>query len=161
MRSFADIDTTFGSQPVRLGVRLALVDVGRGRECLYRDQLPQLLDALAVATRIESITASSAIEGVVVEAGRIPGLVAEVAEPRRFRNRNERELAGYRDAMDEISRATDLATLSVPYVLHLHRLLFGHTEGGGGRIMREQNLIVSFELGHREVLFTPPSPKET
>ena len=161
MRSFVDIETTFGSQPVRLGVHLARIDVGRGREGLYRDQLPQLLDALAEATRIESITASSAIEGVVVEAGRIPGLVAEGAEPRRFRNRNEREFAGYRDAMDEISRATDLETLSVPYVLHLHRLLFGHTEGGGGRIKSEQNLIVSYERGHREVLFTPPSPKET
>jgi Fic family protein len=49
----------------------------------------------------------------------------------------------------------------VPYVLHLHRLLLGHTDGGGGRIKSEQNLIVSYERGHREVLFTPPSPKET
>ncbi len=161
MRSFIDLDKTFGSQPVRLGARLARIDVGRGREGLYRDQLPQLLDALADATRIESITASSAIEGVVVEAGRIRGLVAEGAEPRRFRNRNEREFAGYRDAMDEISRATDLEALSVPYLLHLHRLLLGHTDGGGGRIKSEQNLIVSHAHGHREVLFTPPSPRET
>jgi len=50
---------------------------------------------------------------------------------------------------------------SVPYVLHLHRLLFGHTDGGGGRLKTEQNLIVSYTRGHREVLFTPPSPKET
>jgi Fic family protein len=161
MRSFINLDQTFGSQPVRLGVRLARIDVGRGREGLYRDQLPQLLDALAEATRVESITASSAIEGVVVDAGRIQGLVAEGTEPRRFRNRNEREFAGYRDAMDEISRATELEAFSVPYVLHLHRLLFGHTEGGGGRLKTEQNLIVSYERGHREVLFTPPSPKET
>ena len=97
----------------------------------------------ADATRIESITASSAIEGVVIEAGRLRGLVAEGAEPRRFRNRNEPEFAGYRDAMDEISRATDLEALSVPHVLHLHRLLLGHTDGGGGRIRSEQNLIVA------------------
>ena len=161
MRSFIDIDRTFGSQPTRLGVRLARIDVGRGREGIYRDQLPQLLDALAVATRVASITASSAIEGVVVDAGRLGGLVAEGVEPPRFRNRNEREFAGYRDAMDEITRATNLESLSVPYVLHLHRLLFGHTEGGGGRLKAEQNLIVSYQRGHREVLFTPPSPKET
>ena len=161
MRSFVDLDRTFGSQPVRLGARLARIDVGRGREGLYRDQLPQLLDALAEATRVESITASSAIEGVVVDAGRIQGLVAAGAEPRRLRNRSEREFAGYRDAIDEISRAADLEALSVPYVLHLHRLLLGHTEGGGGRLKTEQNLIVSYQRGHREVLFTPPSPKET
>ena len=87
--------------------------------------------------------------------------MAEGAEPQRFRNRNEREFAGYRDAIDEISRATDLDALSVPYVLHLHRPLFGHTDGGGGRLKTEQNLIVSYQRGHREVLFTPPSPRET
>ena len=47
------------------------------------------------------------------------------------------------------------------YVLHLHRLLFGHTDSGGGRLKTEQNLIVSYQRGHREVLFTPPSPRET
>ncbi len=161
MRSFVNLDQTLGSQPVRLGARLARVDVGRGRQGLYRDQLPQLLDALAETARVESITASSAIEGVVVNAGRIHGLVAEGSDPRRFRNRNEREFAGYRDAIDHIAQATDLEAISVPYVLHLHRLLFGHTDRGGGHLKTDQNLIVSYEHGHREVLFTPPSPKET
>ncbi len=161
MRSFVNLDRTFGSQPVRLGARLARIDVGRGREGLFRDQLPQLLNALAETTRVESITASSAIEGVVVATGRIQGLAAAGAEPRRFRNRNERQFAGYRDAIDEISRAAELEDLSVPYVLHLHRLLYGHTGTGGGRLKTEQNLIVSYQQGHREVLFTPPSPRET
>lgn len=161
MRSFIDLDRTLGSQPIRLGALLARIDVGRGREGLYLDQLPQLLDALAETTRVESITASSAIEGVVVDPGRIQGLSAHGAGPARFRNRNEREFAGYRDAMDEISQAIDLEPLSVPYVLHLHRLLFGHTDGGGGRLKTERNLIVTYEHGHREVLFTPPSPKDT
>ena len=161
MRSFVDLDQTFGSQPVRLGALLARLDVGRGREGLYRDQLPQLLDALAETTRVQSITASSAIEGVIVDVARISGLAAEGAEPGRFRNRNEREFAGYRDAMDEISRSTRLEALSTPYILHLHRLLFGHTDGGGGRLKTDQNLIASYAKGHREILFTPPSPRET
>jgi Fic family protein len=161
MRSFIDLDRTLGSQPIRLGARLGRLDVGRGREGMYRDQLPQLLAALAEATRVESITASSAIEGVVVEPGRIKGLLGDRAGSRRFRNRNERELAGYRDAMDEISRASALEPLSVPYLLHLHSLLFGHTEDGGGRLKTDQNLIATYEHGHREILFTPPSPKET
>lgn len=161
MRSFVDLHRTFGSQPVRLGALFARIDVGRGREGLYRDQLPQLLDALAETTRVESITASSAIEGVIVDAGRIQGLAIQGAETPNFRNRNEREFAGYRDAMDEISRSAELEALSVPYLLHLHRLLFGHTDGEGGRLKTEQNLIVTYGHGHREILFTPPSPKET
>lgn len=161
MRSFIDLDQTFRSQPVRLGVRLARIDVGRGREGLYRDQLPQLLDALAETTRIESITASNAIEGVTVEPQRIGGLAAPGGDDRRFRNRNEREFAGYRDAIDEITRAADLEPLSIPYVLHLHRLLFGHTDGGGGHLKTAANLIVSYEGGPRRVLFKPPSPRQT
>src|SRR3989304_5549068 len=81
--------------------------------------------------------------------------------PRRFRNRNEREFAGYRDAMDEIMRATTLEPITVPYILHLHRQLFRHTDGAGGQLKTDQNLIASYEHGHREILFTPPSPKET
>lgn len=161
MRSFMDLAQTFSSQPLRLGVRLSRIDVGRGREGLYRDQLPQLLDALAETTRIESITASNAIEGVTVEPQRIQGLVAPGGDDRRFRNRNEREFAGYRDAIDQISRESELEPLSIPYVLHLHRLLFGHTESGGGRLKTAENLIVSVEGGHRVVLFRPPPPRET
>ena len=161
MRSFVDLDRTLGSQPARLGALLARIDVGRGREGMYWDQLPQLLDSLAETTRVQSITASSAIEGVIVDAGRIQGLAARGPEPAHFRNRSEREFAGYRDAIDEISRAAALEVLSVPYVLHLHRLLFGHSGREGGRLKSEQNLIVSYAHGHREVLFTPPSPKAT
>lgn len=161
MRSFVDLDQTFGSQPIRLGARLARLDIGRGREALYRDQLPELLRALADETRVASITASSAIEGVTVDPSRIDGLAREGVEPRRFRNRNEREFAGYRDAMDEIMRAATLEPISVPYILHLHRQLFRYTEGRGGQLKTEQNLIASYEHGHREILFTPPSPRET
>lgn len=160
MRSFGDLNRTLGTQPPRLGAVLARLDVARGREGLYRDQLPQLLQALATETRIASITASSAIEGVIVAPDRQAGLVEEGAE-RRFRNRNEREFAGYRDAIDEIMRADELEPVTVPYILHLHRALFGHTDGGGGHLKSDENLIVSYEHGHREVLFAPPSPAET
>lgn len=161
MHSFIDLARTFGSQPVRLGARLARLDVGRGREALYRDQLPELLRALANATRIASITASSAIEGVIVDPSRIEGLAREGVEPRRFRNRNEREFAGYRDAMDEIMRAAKPEPISVPFILHLHRQIFRYTDRGGGQLKTERNLIAGFDHGHREILFTPPSPKET
>jgi Fic family protein len=161
MRSFVDLERTFGGQPPRLGVELARLDVGRGREGLYRDQLPELLVALATETRVASITASSAIEGITVLPERLDGLVAPSAV-RRFRNRNEREFAGYRDAIDEIMRAQHLESVSLPYILHLHRQLFRHTDGGGGgQLKTEENLIVSYEHGYREVLFSPPPPAQT
>lgn len=153
-----DIDRTLGGQPRTLGAVLARIDTARGRERLFEDQLPELLRALSEHARIASITASNAIEGVVVSADRATR-IAEGAH--RYRNRNEREFAGYRDAVDLLMRLERFEPLTIPFVLHLHRLLFRHTDGRGGHLKTDQNLIVSYESGRRETVFTPASPQET
>jgi Fic family protein len=158
MRSFSDPAATFGSQPFELGGTLARIDTSRGREDLFREQRPGLLKALAEHARVASITASNAIEGVTVEDDR----AQQIAEGTpRFRNRSEKEFAGYRDAIDTVIRGKGQERLSVPFVLHLHRQLFRHVDGRGGNLKSEPNLIVSYESGAREVIFEPPSPEET
>jgi Fic family protein len=158
MQSFIDLDKTFAGQPRDLGVVLARIDTGRGQERLFEDQAPELLRQLSEQARIASITASNAIEGVVVGDEQ----AVRIAEGgRRYRNRNEREFAGYRDATDMLMRLDEYKAPTVPFVLHLHRLLFRHSDGNGGRLKADQNLIVSFESSRREVVFTPPSPEET
>jgi Fic family protein len=157
MHSFTDLDKTFSSQPRELGAILARIDTGRGQERLFEDQAPELLKRLSEDARIASITASNAIEGVVVEEDR----ATRIAEGARFRNRNEREFAGYRDAVDMLMRQSGGEALSVPFVLALHRMLFEHTDGRGGHLKTGQNLIVSYEKGRREVIFTPAAPEET
>ena len=101
MQSFVDLDKTFGSQPRELGAVLARIDTGKGQGRLFEDQRPELLRQLAEHARIASITASNAIEGVVVDGDRAER-IAEGAH--RYRNRNEREFAGYRDAIDMLTR---------------------------------------------------------
>lgn len=59
-----------------------------------------------------------------------------------------------------LMRLDSYEQLSIPFVLHLHRLLFDHTDGHGGHLKADQNLIVSYESGRREVVFTPPPPEE-
>src|SRR5436190_23692385 len=100
MRSFTDLSRVYDGQPARIGVLLQRIDVGRGREELYRDQAPQLLKALTESARIESIRASSAIEGIHVPAARAAHIAASPGS--RFRNRSEKEFAGYRDAIDYV-----------------------------------------------------------
>jgi len=158
MRSFVDLDRIFESQPRALGAILARIDTGRGQERLFEGQRPELLSRLAEHARVASITASNAIEGVVIGGDRAER-IAEGAH--RYRNRNEREFAGYRDAIDMLMRLDSYEELSVPFVLHLHRLLFKHSDGNGGNLKSDQNLIVSHESGRREVVFTPTSPEET
>jgi Fic family protein len=158
MQSFVDLDKTFDGQPRELGAILSKIDTGRGRERLFEDQMPELLSQLSEHARIASITASNAIEGVILDGNRAER-IAEGA--RRFRNRNEREFAGYRDAVDDLMRLSEYEPLSIPFVLNLHRLIFRHSNGRGGHLKTDQNLIVSYESGHREIVFTPAAPEET
>lgn len=158
MYSFIDLDRTFSGQPRELGALLARIDTSRGQERLFGDQMPELQHSLSEHARIASITASNAIEGVIV-AGERAERIAEGAGS--FRNRNEREFAGYRDAIDMLMRLREYEPLSVPLVSHLHRLLFQHADGRGGHLKRDPNLIVSCESGRREIVFTPPPPEET
>jgi hypothetical protein len=99
-----------------------------------------LLTELASHARVLSITASSAIEGIVVpDRDRAERIINRPAAT--LRTRSEQELAGYRDAQDYLFQE-DWRPLNTGLLLHLHRLLFGHTEMGGGRFKSEDNLVV-------------------
>ncbi|MGH2937467.1 MAG: Fic family protein [Solirubrobacterales bacterium] len=155
MRSFQDPQRTFSGQPASLGVLLRRVDVGSGHQEKYEDQLPQLLQRLARQTKVESITASNAIEGVVVEPDRAEALSG--AEPPRFRNRSEKEFAGYADALDGLVREPRLESLTVPRLLEFHRKMLAHTDGRGGYLKREDNRIANREPdGSTKIIFEPP-----
>src|SRR2546430_10616211 len=160
MRSFAQIGRLLGQVPAPVVSRLRLVDIGRGSEALYLDQLPGLLNQLAHRTRIESIAASSAIEGVVVpDAARADRIITGRAKT--LRTRSEQELAGYRDAQDYLFQ-TDWRPLSAGLLLHLHRLLFAHTAAPGGRFKTEDNLVVDRSPnGDVTVRFRPVPAAET
>lgn len=119
--------------------------------------MPELLSALADNARVASIKASNAIEGVDVGDQRAD-LLAHGGM--RFRNRNEREFAGYRDAVDELMRSAPEPP-SVPLILHFHRQVFQHVDGRGGSFKSDDNAIVSYESGHRRVVFEPVSAAET
>ncbi|HEU4599447.1 MAG TPA: hypothetical protein VFS26_06845 [Solirubrobacterales bacterium] len=98
--------------------------------------------------RIASITAAAAIDGEAVDEDR----AVRIAEgSRRLRNRAEHRLAGYRDAFDELLGPEPLEPLSVPYVLHLHRLLAAPAKGGGLRPdPRLNELLLRYQAAKRE-----------
>jgi Fic family protein len=154
MHSFVDLDRSLGSVPGWVVTLLSRVDVGRGREELFRNQLPALLTELAHRARIASITASSALEGVVVEndarrAAIIEGRVAVL------RSRSEQEFSGYRSALDYLF-AEDWRPLNLGLLLHLHRQLFAETGLPGGRLKESDNLVVDRSPdGTVEVRFVP------
>jgi len=160
LRSFADLDALIGRVPAQVVTRLSAIDFGRGSEALYRDQMPGLLTELADRTRVQSITASSAIEGVVVaDVGRAERIINR--RTTTLRNRSEQELAGYRDAQDYLFQQ-DWRPLNAGLLLHLHRLLFAHTPLPGGAFKTEDNLVVDRSPdGSTTVRFKPVPAADT
>lgn len=161
MHSLLDIDAKLAAMPAELVTALAAVEYGRGREELFRAQAPQVLERLAARTRFDSITASSAIEDVVVDDDRALTLLREAGRDDRngsFRNRSEAELAGYRDATDELLRKAP-EPLTVPLVLHVHRLLMRHAgDPLAGRLKTSDNLIGDRAPGGRVTVVFKPVP---
>jgi len=160
MLSFADLNRSIGSVPGPVVARLRRVDTGRGREDLFRIQLPALLTDLAHQARVESITASSAMEGIVV-----PDLAraAQILEGKApvLRTRSEQEFAGYRAALDYLF-TEDWRPLNVGLLLHLRKLLFEQTPGGGRAFKSSDNLVVDRSPdGSVEVRFVPVPAAQT
>jgi Fic family protein len=160
LESFANLDRQIGHVPSRIVTGLAALDFGRGCEALYRDQLPGLLTELASHARVLSITASSAIEGVVVpDTDRAERIINR--RTTRLRNRSEQELAGYRDAQDYLFQE-EWHPLNSGLLLHLHRLLFAHTQTAGGTFKTADNLVVDrLPDGTTSVRFHPVSAART
>jgi len=156
VRSFERDVWPLASVPGTVARKLARIDVGRGAETLHAAQMPGLLQELALRARVASVKASSALEGVVVpDDRRADRIIAGSAV--RLRTRSEQELAGYRDALDDVWQS-DWEPLNVGLVLHLHRLLLARTPAsiGGGALKREDNLVVDKHAdGSRTTRFKP------
>ena len=160
MKSFEDLDALIGAVPFAIVNDLRTIDTGRGSEALYRDKLPALLTSLAARARVESIEASSAIEGIVVrDRARAAEIVA--GESDRLRDRSEQELAGYRAALDYLYQQ-NWRPLNLGLILHLHRLLFQYTLAPGGQLKQVENLVVDkLPDGTKVKRFTPVSAIQT
>ena len=140
-------------------MQLGAINRGQGRQDLFAAQVPQVLERLAETTRVASITASTAIEGYDVPDQRARAIV-DVDDESRFRNRNEREFAGYRDAADAVSRQWALRPLSPATPLILAEMLHKHSTGEPGQIKRLPNEIAERdENGVRRLIFTPVAPE--
>ncbi|PUB30014.1 Fic family protein [Promicromonospora sp. AC04] len=160
MRSFVDLDALIGRVPFDVVSDLRIIDTGRGSEALYRDKLPALLTSLAQRARVASIEASSAIEGIVVESRERADVILS-GEPVTLRDRSEKELAGYRAALDYLYQE-DWRPLNMGLVLHLHRLLFSFTDVPGGGFKTSENVVVDrLPDGTQVKRFTPVSAAKT
>lgn len=131
-----------------------------GKQELYLKQQPQALEKLVEIARMQSTQSSNAIEGIVTTSTRMKALVEEKTMPL---NRDEQEIAGYRDALNIIHESFDAIPITRNYILQLHKIMYSHMNNPlAGQTKNVQNYIsATYPDGHTEILFTPLSPFET
>lgn len=131
-----------------------------GKQELYLKQRPDELEKLVEIAKVQSTEASNVIEGIVTTNTRIKQLVAEKTTPR---NRDEQEIAGYRDALGIIHESFDAIPITRNYILQLHKIMYSHMNNPmAGQTKNVQNYIsATYPDGRVETLFTPLAPFET
>ena len=131
-----------------------------GKQELYLKQRPDELGKLVEIAKIQSTESSNAIEGIVTTNTRIKQLVEESTTPK---NRDEEEIAGYREVLNIIHESFDAIPITKNYILQLHKILYSHMNNPiAGQTKTMQNYIsATYPDGHTEVFFTPMAPFET
>ena len=132
----------------------------KGKQSLYIEAKPDILSSLLSVARIQSTTSSNKIEGIYTTDQRINEIINNNVKPK---NRNEEEIAGYRDVLNTIHENYDYIDINSNIILQLHRDLYKYAGlSYGGKFKNSQNYIEeTLEDGTKRTRFTPLSPVET
>ena len=139
---------------------LSQIHEAKGKQALYLRQKPEQLDKLVEIAKVQSTEASNEIEGIRTTQTRLRQLMSERTTPR---NRDESEIAGYRDALNVVHESFEYIPVTPNYILQLHKIMSSHTDSSfGGSFKNVQNYISATDTAGRSyTLFTPLAPYET
>ena len=139
---------------------IAKIHECKGRQELFVRQKKDKLEKLVEIAKIQSTESSNKIEGIVSTNTRIKQLVQDKTTPR---NRDEKEIMGYRDVLNIVHENYEYIPITPNYILQLHKYLYQYSNPDfGGKFKNTQNYIVAtMNDGSSRTLFTPLSPVET
>ena len=133
---------------------LTLIHEYKGKQQLYIDTEPEVLEKLVEIAKIKSTISSNRIEGIYTDDKRIIDLLEKKTEPR---NRDENEIQGYRFVLDEIHKSYEYIIPRSNIILQLHRDLYRNIPSSfGGKFKTTDNSIVEVDKeGHETIRFKP------
>lgn len=139
---------------------ISLIHEYKGKQALYIESKKDSLTNLLNIAKIQSAEYSNKIEGIKTTDFRIKELINEKVVPK---NRNEEEIAGYRDVLELIHENYDNIQITPNIILQLHKILYKYSSSSmGGKYKMSDNVIEeSDEYGNRKVRFKPISSFET
>ena len=139
---------------------IGLIHECKGRQQLYLSQRPADLDRLVDIAKIQSTEASNAIEGIITTNQRLNQLMEEKTTPK---NRNEKEIKGYRYALNLVHESFEYIPLKSNYILQLHKEMYQFLDVSfGGQFKDTPNEIAAtYPDGRKVTIFKPLEPYET
>jgi Fic family protein len=143
------------AQPITHRILKMMRAIGefKGKQELFEQRSPELLETMRRVATIQSIESSNRIEGIVTTASRIHKLVEHKTTPQ---NRSEQEIAGYRDVLETIHTNHSAMRLTPNLVLQLHRDLTQFIPNQGGIWKQSDNAITeTYTDGTTVIRFQP------
>jgi Fic family protein len=159
MRSF-EFDY-YLDQPISQKILISVRTLGeyKGKEVLFREQFPEVLNTLQRAAIIQSTESSNRIEGIIVPEKRIRSLILQNTRPQ---NRPEEEVTGYKDILSDIHTNANKNKLSSQLILKWYKQLYRYTSEKVKGFKQENNAILEvMPDGRTAVRFNPLSAKAT
>ncbi|MCL2786146.1 MAG: Fic family protein [Methanomassiliicoccaceae archaeon] len=135
------------------------IEILRSKEDERKKNNADIFSALASVARVMSVKGSNEIEGIVTTDKRMAEIVNGNSAPV---SHDEKEISGYRDALDMIRDHHASIAMREDLILDLHRIMMSYTEEGGGKYKGTDNLIISTDRnGMRRIVFEPVSFEDT
>lgn len=127
---------------------------------IRKDEYEKIFTELEKIAIVQSVKSSNAIEGIVTSDERIEAIVNQNSKPL---NHNESEIAGYRDALNEIHLHYEDIEFNENTILRLHEMMMNYTaHEDAGKYKTNNNYIIEEDSqGNRKVRFKPLDAKET
>lgn len=139
---------------------LAQIHEMKGQQNLFIEAQKDALAELLEIARIQSTEASNRIEGIITTDVRLKKIVMNKTTPK---GRSEREIAGYRDALNTVHENYDYIPIRPGMILQLHRDLYKFSNSAIGGSFKNSDNIIAEELpdGTRYIRFQPVPAWET
>lgn len=158
MKTLEQLQGSGISIPMQINWQIGDLMEYRGKQELFTRQVPQKLKALREHALIESAVSSNRIEGVEVDQKRIKTLMFGAPA---YKDRDEEEVAGYREALNWIHSEAAALPLSEESILRFHKMSRGTIWDAGKYKDQPVDIVEILPNGEQHVRFKSVSPEET
>lgn len=161
MKSFINGKLNNMNVPMRVVRLIGTINEYKGKQDLYSQQSPQILEGLKKVAIIESTKASNEIEGIKIQHKRLEDIINK-GKPINQEIRSEGEIMGYKEVLDTVHTSAEYIPIKPSFILQLHRDLYKFVPSESGCWKNADNVIQeTLPNGTRNIRFKPISAFDT